>query len=162
MARLVFSTRKHLFWGLCVWAMVSVLTPHARAEAPYLEKHDLFRAGDAGYVLYHIPGVTVTSAGTVLVWAEARKSRSDWSAIDILLRRSTDDGKSFDAPQLMPQVAGIQARKPPALKRKNQADSDVTYNNPVFIADRDGGLTYLFCVDYARCFVSRSGDGRYR
>ncbi len=68
----------------------------ARAEdKAILEKLDLFRAGEGGYALYHIPGITVTAKGTVLAWAEARRGRSDWTTIDILLRRSTDHGKSW-------------------------------------------------------------------
>jgi hypothetical protein len=37
----------------------------------------------------------VTSKGTVLAWCEARKEAGDWDAIDILVRRSTDVGKTW-------------------------------------------------------------------
>ncbi len=36
--------------------------------------------------------------------------------------------------------------------------TDVTYNNPVLIADREGGVTFVFCLEYCRCFVARSED----
>ena len=63
-----------------------------------IEKIDLFVVGDdPAYARYHIPGVTVTAQGTVLAWCEARNAESDWADIDILLRRSTDGGKSWSA-----------------------------------------------------------------
>jgi len=34
----------------------------------------------------------------------------------------------------------------------------VTYNNPVLIADRDGTVHMLFCIEYMRCFYQRSRD----
>jgi sialidase-1 len=34
----------------------------------------------------------------------------------------------------------------------------VTYNNPVLIADRDGTVHMVFCLEYMRCFYQRSGD----
>jgi hypothetical protein len=35
-------------------------------EAPYLEKTDIFHAGQDGYAIYRIPGIVVTSQGTLL------------------------------------------------------------------------------------------------
>ena len=34
----------------------------------------------------------------------------------------------------------------------------MTYNNPVLIADRDGTVHMLFCLEYMRCFYQRSTD----
>jgi len=34
----------------------------------------------------------------------------------------------------------------------------VTYNNPVLIADRNGAVHMLFCLEYMRCFYQRSDD----
>src|ERR1044072_6044558 len=36
--------------------------------------------------------------------------------------------------------------------------SDVPYSNPVLIADRDGTVHMLFCLEYMRCFYQRSTD----
>ena len=109
-------------------------------------------------MLYHIPGVTVTAQGTVLAWAEARRGRSDWSGIDIVLRCSTDDGQTWSATQKMPGVAGAKAKNAVARGLKGTKDGDVTYNNPVFVAERDGRVHFLFCLEYARCFASLSED----
>jgi sialidase-1 len=129
-----------------------------RASEPFLEKRDLFVAGDSAYKLYHIPGVVVTAKGAVLVWCEARKKGSDWDAIDILLRRSTDNGETFDAPRRIGDVKGPIAKNPFALRMKFVDPNDVTYNNPVLIPDRDGTVHALICVEYMRCFTLRSAD----
>ena len=132
------------------------------AAEPFLEKQDLFTVGDdPAYTIYHIPGVVVTAKGTVLAWCEARKRPagvSDWDDIRILLRRSHDDGKSWSAPQSIANVEGPKRKNPFALRMKNVDPADVTYNNPVLIADRDGTVHMLFCLEYERCFYQRSED----
>jgi sialidase-1 len=126
--------------------------------APFLEKIDLFKAGEGGYALYHIPGVAVTARGTVLAWCEARKKGSDWDDIRILLRRSTDDGKTWSEPRSIADVPGPKVKNPAALRLKNVKPDDLTYNNPVLIAGRDGTIHMLFCLEYMRCFYQRSTD----
>ncbi len=132
------------------------------AAEPYIEKQDLFTVGeDPAYSLYHIPGVVVTAKGTVLAWCEARKRAagvSDWDDIRILLRRSTDDGKTWSAAKSISNVEGPKQKNPFALKMKNVDPNDVTYNNPVLIADKDGTVHMLFCLEYERVFYQRSED----
>ena len=132
------------------------------AAEPFVEKQDLFTIGDnPDFNIYHIPGVVVTAKGTVLAWCEARKRPagvSDWDDIRILLRRSTDDGKTWSAPQSIAHVEGPKRKNPFALRMKNIDPSDVTYNNPVLIADKDGSVHMLFCLEYERCFYQRSED----
>src|SRR5436305_15288950 len=101
-------TRTFLPWF--VMAMTVCLS--ARAAEPFMEKQDLFTAGQGGYAIYHIPGVAVTAKGTVLAWCEARKKGCDWDDIRILLRRSTDDGKTFGEPITFPDVTGPKAKDP--------------------------------------------------
>jgi sialidase-1 len=129
-----------------------------QAAAPFIEKQDLFKAGEGGYKQQHIPGLVVTAKGTVLAWCEARQKGGDWDAIDILLRRSTDDGKTWSAAQKVSDVPGPKTKNPVALRMKNVDPKDVTYNNPVLIADRDGTVHMLFCLEYMRCFYQRSTD----
>ena len=133
-----------------------------RAAEPFLEKQDLFKVGDnPAYNIYHIPGIVVTAKGTVLAWCEARKRTagvSDWDDIRILLRRSTDDGRSWSAPVSIAAVPGPKTKNPIALRMKNVDPADVTYNNPVLIADRDGTVHMLFCLEYMRVFYQRSTD----
>jgi sialidase-1 len=133
-----------------------------QAAEPYMEKQDLFIVGDdPAYSLYHIPGIVVTAKSTVLTWCEARKRAagvSDWDDIRILLRRSTDDGKTWGTPKSIANVKGPKNKNPFALKMKNVDPNDVTYNNPVLIADKDGTVHMLFCLEYMRVFYQRSDD----
>lgn len=129
------------------------------AAEPFLEKRDLFTVGDdPAYNIYHIPGIVVTAKGTVLAWCEARKGGGDWSDIRILLCRSTDDGKTWSAPQSIADVPGPKQKNPFALRLKNVDTKQVTYNNPVLIAGKDGTVHMLFCLEYERCFYQRSPD----
>ena len=128
------------------------------AAAPFIEKLDLFQAGEGGYKVYHIPGIAVTAKGTVLAWCEARKKGGDWDDIRILLRRSSDEGKTWGEPKSIADVPGPKAKNSFSLAMKNVDPNDVTYNNPVLIADRDGTVHMLFCLEYMRCFYQRSAD----
>lgn len=149
-----------LFRRLCT--VVLLATPMAGAVEPFLEKQDLFTVGDdPAYQLYHIPGLVVTARGSVLAWCEARKRAagvSDWDDIRLLLRRSTDDGRTWSAPRSIAQIEGPKRKNPFALRMKNVDPNDVTYNNPVLIADRDGTVHMLFCLEYERVFYQRSED----
>jgi sialidase-1 len=122
------------------------------------EKIDLFHADKGGYKIYRIPGVVVTKSGTVLAYCEARKTASDWGTIDLLLRRSADGGKTWDEPKKIADVPGPKERNPVALAKKLGTKDDITYNNPVMIADKSGAVHLLFCLEYMRCFYARSDD----
>ena len=137
----------------CLAVALLLIAAWASAGEPWIERQDLFRSGDGGYAMYHIPGIAVTARGTVLAWAEARRTRGDWAAIDILLRRSTDGGRTWSDAHKVADVPGPKEKNPVALDLKNVKATDVTYNNPVFIADRDGGVSFLFCLEYCRAFA---------
>lgn len=139
--------------------MIFGVVGNAPAAAPFIEKADLFTAGQDGYALYRIPGIVTTKRGTILAYCEARRSdRGDWGAIDILLRRSTDGGRSWSAQTNIAHVPGPKAKNPVALAQKLATPGEVTYNNPVAIPDANGAVHFLFCLEYARCFYLRSDD----
>ncbi|MFE4666822.1 exo-alpha-sialidase [Streptomyces sp. NPDC056716] len=55
-----------------------------------------FRAGREGYASYRIPALVTTASGTLLAFCEGRvESSKDWGHIDIVLKRSTDGGRSW-------------------------------------------------------------------
>lgn len=144
---------------LLTTALLTVASFPVRSAEPFLEKVDVFEAGKEGYALYRIPGIVTTKRGTVLAYCEARKGdRGDWGTIDILLRRSTNNGASWQPRVKIADVPGPKAKNPVALAQKLATEGEVTYNNPVAIADAHGAVHFLFCLEYARCFYLRTDD----
>lgn len=121
---------------------------------------DLFTAGTDNYRTYRIPGIITTAQGTLLAWCEARRDQSDWADIDIVLRRSTDGGQSWSAPQLLVDVPEALAQEiaddPNAVTTHGSPGN--TANNPVMIADANGDIHFLYCVAYQRAYYAVSHD----
>ncbi|NLC16158.1 MAG: exo-alpha-sialidase [Firmicutes bacterium] len=92
-------------------------------------QRNLFVSGAEGYHTYRIPALAVTGQGTVLAFCEGRKhSPADTGDIDILLKRSFDGGRTWEATQVV--VAG----------------GGHTAGNPAPVVDRDTGtILLLFC-----------------
>lgn len=61
----------------------------------YLEKY-----GVGGYKLYRVPSIVCTQKGTLIVCYECRYG-GDWSAMDLVIRRSTDEGASWSERHLI-------------------------------------------------------------
>lgn len=56
----------------------------------------IFRSGTEGYSCFRIPAIVKAADGSLLAFAEARKNNcSDAGDIDMVLRRSTDNGKNW-------------------------------------------------------------------
>lgn len=135
----------------------------AHAAAPSLEKQNLFEEKTVGFVSYRIPGIVVTAKGTVLAYCEARKlSGLDWGEIEIHLRRSTDGGRTFAPARQLAHLGPRLPRNPViyehASKKSVGGPDEQTVNNPMAIADRDGTVHFIYCVEYMRCFYQRSTD----
>jgi len=127
---------------------------------PLLQKSDLFTAGTAGYATYRIPGIVVTNKGTLLAYCEARKSlQGDWGTIDIMMRRSTDGGTTWDRQRKIVNIKEKVTQNTVALKQNLAKEGEITVNNPVAITDvQTDAVHLLYCVEYARCFYMRSDD----
>lgn len=68
----------------------------SRAEDGGIKQDVLWESGRHGYHTYRIPALAVTPKGTVLAFCEGRKSNGgDSGNIDLLVRRSTDNGKTW-------------------------------------------------------------------
>ncbi|NBR86890.1 MAG: exo-alpha-sialidase [Verrucomicrobia bacterium] len=137
----------------------SLLAPLAAlyAAEPLLEKSGVFPPGLNGIARYRIPGIVVTTKGTVLAYCEARKNNSaDWGEIEVHLRRSTDGGKTWQPSQHIAHKTGRIEGNP---RKKEGGEREQTVNNPVAIVDREAGaIEMLYCINYARCFSMRSMD----
>ena len=80
----------------------------------------LFTAGRGGYSSYRIPALAVTGKGTILAFCEGRKySGGDSGEIDLLVRRSTDQGAHWSEPYVIWHDSGNTCGNPsPVLDRK--------------------------------------------
>jgi len=97
-----------------------------RGPAGGLEQIEVFVSGQGGYHTYRIPSVIVTKKGTVLAFCEGRKaSRSDTGDIDLMLRRSTDGGRTFQKQQVV------------------WDDGPNTCGNPCPVVERHSGTIFL-------------------
>jgi len=82
---------------------------------------DVFVARQDGYFAYRIPSLIVSPKGTLLAFCEGRKtSLSDDGDNDLVLRRSGDAGKSWQALQLVHEEGG---------------DAVITIGNPCAVVD---------------------------
>lgn len=101
----------------------------ARADEPAALESIPFRAASDGYFCYRIPSLVVSAKGTLLAFCEGRKtSFSDDGDNDLVLRRSTDAGRTWGALQLVHEEGG---------------DAVVTIGNPCAVVDRDTGTVWL-------------------
>jgi sialidase-1 len=80
--------------ALASWGPLGAAEP-----GPGLRRTQVFVGGTDGYHTYRIPALLVTGKGTLLAFCEGRKSsRSDTGDIDLLVKRSTDGGKTWSGP----------------------------------------------------------------
>ena len=109
----------------CFLALALLLCLAAPAMEP-LQSTTVFTSGEGGYDTYRIPAVVRTEAGTLLAFAEGRRaSRSDTGNIDLLMKRSEDDGATWGAFQVI------------------WDDGDNTCGNPAPVVDRTNGTVWL-------------------
>lgn len=77
------------------------------AATPTFTEAPIFVAGQDGYYTYRIPAIARARDGTLLVFCEGRKkSSSDTGDIDIVMRRSLDNGETWGPLQIVWDDAG--------------------------------------------------------
>jgi len=104
-----------------------------KLSAPIHNSLVLFNGGDEGaggvttYHSFRIPSIVRTSNGTLVAFAEGRRwSPSDYGDINLVCKRSTDNGASWSA------------------LREVSAAGAGTWGNPTAVYDRDSGRIWLF------------------
>ena len=105
-----------------------------------LEQFCLFESGSDGYHTYRIPALAVSARGTILAFCEARMfSFLDHGRIDLCLRRSFDNGRTWEPRQIL------------------IADGERTCGSPCPVVDGDR-ILLPFCKDSQEVFVMTSDD----
>jgi len=107
----------------------------------------VFQSGKDGYHTFRIPALITTQKGTLLAFCEGRKkSSSDTGDIDLVLKRSTDAGKTWQPLQVV------------------WDDAQNTCGNPCPVVDQKTGtiwllLTHNLGTDNERTIVEQTGKG---
>ena len=129
---------KALVTALALAALVVPAPPAAQAA---VTQTVLFDKGDAGYGCYRIPAIVKTKAGTLLAFAEARRAWcADSQEIDLVMRRSEDDGRTWSATQTV--LSGTDA-DPNAVATRGKPAPIVDYETGriVLLSTMDPGTT---------------------
>src|SRR5699024_919331 len=61
----------------------------------------LFQSGKKDYAQYRIPAILTTTKGTLLAFCEGRKKSGDAGDIDLVYKRSTDNGKTWSEQKII-------------------------------------------------------------
>ena len=79
-----------------------LLVIHPVLAFAQVHKVKVFESGQEGYHTYRIPAIIKAANGDLLAFAEGRKNgRGDAGDIDLVMKRSTDKGKTWSALQLV-------------------------------------------------------------
>jgi sialidase-1 len=101
---------------------------------------DVFVGGQDGYPAYRIPALVTTRGGSLLAFAEGRASLRDHAENDIVLKRSTDGGKTWGRLQLIAE------------------DGTNALNNPTAVVVRETGRVILMYQRYSKGFDERKAE----
>lgn len=131
----------------------------SKGNTPQLEHLEyLFESGTEGYQCFRIPAIVTTTKGTILAFAEGRKKGcSDTGNIDLVMKRSEDQGKTWS------ELVVI------------RDDGENVCGNPAPVVDESTGTIHLLSTwnlgedhekeiiegrskDTRRVFVMKSGD----
>ncbi len=84
---------KQVLTAVCAFSIIGY---SAALCGPLFTQIDVFRSDTDGYHTYRIPAIIVSKEGTVLAFCEGRKKgRSDTGDIDLVLKRSFDNGRTW-------------------------------------------------------------------
>ncbi len=115
------------------------------ASVPSPESHVVWSGGEDGINIYTIPGLLVTNAGSVLAYAEARDHRGDGGKVDMVIKRSTDGGRSWSKSLFIERARGTE-----------------NYVLATLVQDRVSGRVFFFTALRDAGLADRSTTNHYR
>lgn len=135
-----------LFFLVSFSALISLAigcrTARQQSTQPVFDSSIVFEPIEGQYASMRIPALVATQKGTLLAFCEGRvTSASDWSDMDLLMRRSTDGGKTWSD---FVVIAPREGKRPTS--------------NATPIVDREGNIHLLFQRDYAIAYYTKSTD----
>jgi len=104
---------------------------------------DVFVGGQDGYPAYRIPALVATKRSSLLAFAEGRANLRDHAENDIVMKRSTDGGKSWGP-----------------LQRIDE-DGANALNNPTAVVVRETGRVILMYQRYPKGFDEHNAEPGY-
>ena len=106
--------------------LVTPAIPPSATNASRVFRTPVFVSGEGGYHTYRIPSLLVSAHGHLLAFAEGRKlGRNDSGDIDLVLKRSLDQGQTWEPAQRI------------------WDDGPNTCGNPCAVLDRETGTVWL-------------------
>ncbi|MCI0627928.1 MAG: glycoside hydrolase [Acidobacteria bacterium] len=131
-----------LFYGVVLFMRGTPAYGEAKQGQVALEQQTIFRSGESSYNCFRIPALVVSGKGVILAFAEARMTNcGDDANIDLVFKRSLDNGKTWGPLQLL------------------QDDGAKSVNQPTPVLDRQTGIVWLvFCKNNQTVFVMKTQD----
>ena len=128
--------------------------------ALFAQKHEvvIFKKGDNGYHTFRIPALIQTQSGDILAFAEGRKnSGGDTGDIDLVMKRSTDGGKTWGEMSVVwDDAENVCGNPSPVVDRKSgRVILVMTWNNG---KDPEKMIHAKKSIDTRRVFVTYSDD----
>jgi sialidase-1 len=135
---------RRLLLGIALSTAAHFAPVASGAEEP-VQQADVFQGGTEGYHTYRIPAIVLSSKNTLLAFCEGRKTGAgDAGDIDLMLRRSTDNGKTWQPMQLVYEKGG---------------NAKTTIGNACPVIEQTTGTIWLpFCCNNDRVFITKSTD----
>lgn len=127
-------------------------------EVPSSEFNYIYNQGTDGFELYRIPAIVKSKSNTLLAFAEARKARSngDSGDIDLVVKRSSDNGKTWSKQITIWNDGQNTCGNPvPIVDDRGRIHLLMTWN---FQTDKWGAITNGTGVDSRRPYYTYSDD----
>ena len=138
------------------WILVLFALQGAAAAPP--EEVVVYRAGTDGYHTYRIPALIVTRKGTLLAFCEGRRgSSSDTGDIDVLVKRSSDHGRTWSPARVVADLGEDTVGNPaPVVDRRTGRIILLLTRNPGQAAERQ--IIASTASGTRTVWISYSGD----